>query len=254
MTVPPSVNASWWWFEEGLAWIASFGFSPEESKPFELDFDPFCNDFDAPAFFRGLSDLTGALVDGDLPAHASIDTAPVCLVSPPFWKSVNFIPYWDYPAIYYQHGFARWPKILILSQSPFRPDALLDHSERSHLVIPSAKNLKGERGYYRVISDVILSRADVIGIWQGSNSETSAPNFAPKTRNKRETAIKIEESLAMMSNNRLSLAGSPQGLSYNEIAEQLVNRWYDEGDKTVREIGAVAKAVSRYYERRTGGN
>jgi hypothetical protein len=249
MPILRSLNSTWWSFEDAILWIslgeqrsvlATLQTGYDEQPPFEMH-----------AFLRAFRELILALLDGDLTAHASIDAKPVSAVSPPLWNSFDFIPYWDSPGT--DLHFDPWPKILILSQKLYRPEALLDHSERSHLMISTAKNLNGEPGFHRVISDVTVSRADVFELWQREPA-TSPPNKQAKaSRKKRDTTIKIEETLAMMSHNGLSLAGAPQGLPFTHIAEMLVNRWFDEGDKTIREVGSVAKSVGRYYDRRNTG-
>lgn len=235
--------ATWWSLNETLAWISS----SNSSSPREAADRLFNRQgFDDAEFFSALAELVAALQSGEILAHASIDTAPVDPVGTPYWSSVEFVPCWGDLA---QRWTPIWPEVLILSEKTFRAEALLDHSEPSHHRIADAASPKGTQSFYRVTTDVMLHREDVLKLWPLESASESATKTPRKTRKKRDLTLLVAKSLTMMTYRGLSLAESKQGLSYGKIADMLLNRWYDEGDRTVYEHAAVKKSVERYYRR-----
>jgi hypothetical protein len=238
-----NLRATWWSLNDAIFWIASSSRRPLLQSAF---WECPRSDFDSYAFFSAAAELEAALLDDELAAHASIDTAPVALVSSPYWSSVSLIPSWgDLSSPWTEI----WPDFLILSQKPFRAEALLDHTEPANAVIPDAGNPDGELAYYRVTTDVMFRRHDVLRLWPADDLEELALATTPKKRKKRKLTIKVEQTLPMMTHNGLSLAEEKRGLSNMKIAELLANRWADEGYSEVPEFDAIAKSVERYYKR-----
>lgn len=236
-------RGTWWSLNDALFWIAS----PTRRPLWQtLILENKRTDFDVHAFFSAVSELAATLLDGDISAHASVDTAPVALVSTPYWSSVKFVPCWGDLSFPWTDI---WPDTLVLSERPFRAEALLDHSEPSHTAIPDAGNPEGEFGYFRVTADVVFHRNDILKLWPLEQIDESVEKTQPKIRKRRDLTIKVEQYLAEMTHNGLSLAEDKQDLSYAKIADKLMLRWDDEGDRTVYELDAIKKSVERYYKR-----
>lgn len=234
----PNFDATWWPIDDTLVWIAS----SDRSSLFKHDSWEL-PEFDDYAYFCGLSELVSALLNDSLQAHASVDTAPIAPVNASYWESVSFLAHWNDPI-----WRPTWPRILMISHDPFRPEALLDHGERSNIKVPDARDATGAFGYYRLTTSAILRREVILKLWPAQIGVplTSAER---KTRKKGELTIKVEKSLPMMTYNGLSLGQDKHGLSDAKIAEMLQNRWFDEGDLKEREFEAIKKQVWRYYNR-----
>jgi hypothetical protein len=238
-------GATWWSLNDTLFWIAK----SNTSSSSEEALDRLCDRryFDDAEFFSALAELVAALQIGEISAHASIDTAPVAPVATPFWSSTDFIPRWD---DLLSPWTPIWPEILILSEKTFRAEALLDHSEPSHLQIADAASPNGKPGFYRVTTDVMLYRDDVFKLWPSNGATESVAKRPSKSRKQRDLTLKVAKSMTMtMTYKGLSLAESKQDLSYAKIADMLLARWDDEGEARVYEHDAVKKSVERYYKR-----
>ena len=239
-----NVRPTWWSLDDAIFWIAS----PSRHQLLETSYWEFEQaEFDDYSFFSALAQLVDGLDSGEVAAQGSIDTRPVAPIEAPFWNSVNFIPSWG--DLKWKKWNRIWPQLLILSQTPFRAEALLDHSERSHILVPDAANPQDVPGYYRVTKEVMFHRDDILKFWP-AESFTDPHAAAPaKRRKKRDLTLKVEQSLPMMKHDGLSLAEEKRGLSNMKIAQKLADRWLDEGDTSVHELDAIAKSVERYYKR-----
>jgi hypothetical protein len=231
----PDFAAPWWSIDDAIIWVAS---ADRASLPKGHFWEP--TEFDDYAYFSGLRELELALLEGEIIAHASIDTAPVGPVHESFWSSMNFIPFWSQ---------SQWPVVLTHSLDAFRAEALLDHSEPSNFKVSDANNPAGAFGYYRVATNVTFRRDEILKRWTMQTIREPLSRTETKTRAKRKLTLKVEASVAKMTHNGLSLAQNKRGLSDADIAELLLERWHDEGDTVVREFEAVKKQVWRYYDR-----
>jgi hypothetical protein len=234
----PNFDAPWWSIDDTVTWIAS----PNRSS-LPKDYYWELHEFDDHAYFCGLHELVSALLGDVLQAHASVDTAPVAPVNASYWTSVSFFALWNDPTCGHS-----WPTILIVSKDPFRPEALLDHSERSNLTVSDAGDRSGILGYHRITTSTIFRRGEILKLWP---AHVCAPlaSAKPRTRRKGDLTTKVEQSLPKLTHEGLSLGQDRRGLSDVKIAQMLEELWYDEGDRWERPFDTIKKQVWRYYER-----
>lgn len=124
-------------------------------------------------------ELYKALTTGMVTASGCVDGSERRGISSVEWSDYRLNLEHAVFASHHFMGTAGAPIITVLSIRSFAAAALKDHGYPSGVRLPSASGQDGEAGYYRVITDVLLSREQVERQWPSASSAAPMPNDHP---------------------------------------------------------------------------
>ena len=109
--------------------------------------------------------LHEALKAGTITGSGCVDGGERRTISPAEWHDYRLtLKHSTFDGHHYM-GSPGVPVITVLSVRSFSAGALKHHGYKSKIRIPSARSPDGERGYHRVIDDVLLRREEVMQQW-----------------------------------------------------------------------------------------
>jgi hypothetical protein len=122
-----------------------------------------------------VQELHKALKAGMITASGCVDGSERRDISPAEWNDYRLKL--EHAAFVGHHfmGAVGTPIIAVLSTRSFPAAALKYHGYPSEIRIPSASRQDGEPGYHRVITDVLLSRQQIVEQWP-SGCNAAPPN------------------------------------------------------------------------------
>jgi hypothetical protein len=151
--------AELWSLGQAIIWIETPAGVPEH--PIEHGITP------------AWEELYKALTAGMITASGCVDGGERRGISPGEWSDYRLKLEHAVVAGHHYMGTVGTPIITVLSTRSFPAAALNYHGYPSGVRLPSASGQDGEPGYHRVITDVLLSREQVVRHW------TSAGDAAP---------------------------------------------------------------------------
>jgi hypothetical protein len=156
-------SAELWPLEEAIIWIEMPAGIPD--RPIQR-----------PITSATVQELHKTLKAGMITASGCVDGGERRDISPGEWNDYRLELKHAMFAGQYFMGSAGTPIVAVLSIRSFPATALKYHGYSSGVRIPSASGQDGEPGYHRVMTDVLLSREQVVRQWPSAGGAAPMPN------------------------------------------------------------------------------
>jgi hypothetical protein len=185
--------------------------------------------------------LEEKLLSGDLKAFASLDTSPVQLIAAYTWTEFTIQFLRPDGKILWQKDHGDIGGYMVTSQpQAYRSVALKDLSQPANVKVPGPDG--PEPGFYRVMSQVIFLEENLTTFFP-STVKTSRFENSPMLQ-------RLDEILRAMSTPDTKLEESPKPFTQRGLAKKIKEYCGAHGLEPFQSNEAIARGLSRYYERR----
>jgi hypothetical protein len=202
--------AELWSLQQAIIWIETSAGVPEH--PIQRGITP-----------ATVQELHKALKAGMITASGCVDGGERRDIAPGEWNDYRLELKHTMFAGHYFMGSAGTPIIAVLSIRSFRTAALNYHGYPSGERIPSASGQDGEPGYHRVITDVLLSREQVVRQWPSAGGAAPMSNDHSSDLDSKSGPGAKTRGIAQAI-DELWPSGIPEGLTAKDRNRAIVDR------------------------------
>jgi hypothetical protein len=178
--------------------------------------------------------LDNKLRNGLLKAYASIDTSLMQAVDQWAWIEFEILPAHPNGTIIQKKGQTDVFDFVVRSFKAYRAAALKDLSQPSDERVPGSA--EPERGYHRVMDQVVFREEDVRRVFPTDNAPTQT-----------ESLNDYAEALREIENGKYFR--SPAPLSQADIGRLIFDHWKAQKAKRGTLLSAIQRSVSRHYKK-----